>query len=168
MDSNLPNQNSGQASQPSIPQDMQPVQPVQPLAPAIPQQAQTPVNNMPVTPSTTQQNYSVSQSEHHTGKSFLKVLFLLIFIIGATAAIVVAGYKYMGVNSNSIQNANVYAEPTKPPVTPTPSVYTSNPNDTSNSAIDKDTQVTNNGLSNLNSSLNAVDQSLSDQQTNLQ
>jgi hypothetical protein len=118
------------------------------------------------------QNYSTSQSEHHTGKSFIKILILLIVIVGITAGIVFVGYKFMGANTTTVspnpQNANVYNEPTKTVVSPTPSVYQSNPTDTSDSAINQDSQISGNNISNLNSSINDIDQSLTDKQTNLQ
>lgn len=148
----------------------QPVaQPTTPSVAPMPQASQ--VNQVAATQSVQPQNYSVAQSEHHTGKSFLKVLLVLIFIIGATAAIVYGGYMLMGagkVTTVAPKNANVFVEPTKPIGSPTPSVYQTNPNDTTDNAINQDTQITNTELNNLDTSLNNVDQSLLDKQTNLQ
>ena len=138
----------------------------QPLA-----QPQAPVNPASVTQPVQPQNFSVSQSEHHTGRSFLKVLLLLVIIVGATAGIVFVGYRFMGASNTPTtvaQNANVYKEPARVTASPTPSVYQSNPADTTDTAIDQDTQISNNSISGLDASLNEVDQSLKDQQTNLQ
>jgi hypothetical protein len=142
-------------------------QPVQPVSQVTPPQTQT--NQASVTQPVQPQNYSVLQSEHHSGKSFIKILMLLIFIVAATAGLVYAGYVFMGSGKTAVvKNANVFVEPTKPAASPTPSVYQSNPSDTTDNAINQDSQITNNNLTNLDSDLNNVDQSLKDQQTNLQ
>jgi hypothetical protein len=151
MDQNLPNTAT------------QPINPV--VQPQAPVQA-TPIPTQPAQA----QNYSVSQSEHDGGKSALKVFLVLLLIIGATAGLVYVGVLFMGQNKTTpaTRNANVYAQPTRTQITPTPTGYQSNPNDTTDNAINQDSQVGTQNLDNLNSSLNDVDQSLKDQQTNLQ
>jgi hypothetical protein len=149
MDQNLPNANN-------------PVNPtVQPQAPVSPSSITKPVQS---------QNYSLAQSEHDGGKGALKVFLVLIVIIAATAGLVYAGVLFMGQNKTTptSQNAKVYAQPTQTAVTPTPSGYQSNPNDTSDNALYQDSQETGKNLDSIDSGLNDVDQGLKDQQTNLQ
>jgi len=142
-------------------------QPVQPISQVNQPQAQT--NQVPVSQPVQPQNYSLSQGEYHSGKSFVKILMVLILIVAATAGLVYAGSIFMGSGkTTTIKNANVFVEPTKPAASPTPSVYQSNPIDTTDNAINQDSQITNTNLTNLDSDLNNVDQSLKDQQTNLQ
>jgi hypothetical protein len=142
----------------------------QPQVPPVPTMVtQTVVEPVQPVPSQTQQTYSVSQSEHHTGKSFVKILLLLIIIVGITAGLVYGGWMLMG-GENKIatnpKNANVFVGPTKT-VSPTPSVYQINPSDTSDGAIDKDTQIVSDNLNTLDTNISDVDKSLKDQQTNL-
>ena len=63
MEPNLQNTNPAQ----------QPVQPVSQVIQPQPQ-SQQPINNSEAVKPVQSQNYSVSQGEHHTGKSFLKIL----------------------------------------------------------------------------------------------
>lgn len=151
-------------------QPQAPVQPTQPLMQT--EQVSTPtVSSTPPVPPAKAQNYSVSQSEHqHGGKAFLKVLLVLIIIIGATVGVVYAGYVFLGSpksSSTETKNANVFVEPTLA-VTPTPAGYQSNLSDTTDGALDSDTQVSTKDMDNLDTELTNVDQGLSDQQTNLQ
>jgi len=97
------------------------------------------------------------------GKKILSLLALV-------AVVVIAGIGYFYYSKTpKTYNATVYNQPSiAPSVSPSPSVYQSNPKDISTQAITNDTQETNQNLSNLDSSLNSVDQSLNDQQTNLQ
>lgn len=95
------------------------------------------------------------------------ILAVLIIII-----LLVTGYMLlMGNAKKNTNTAQVYPQPTvkvKPIATPTPSVYQINPKDTSDNAIDQDTQVSSQSLNSLDTDLNNVDQSFNDQQTNLQ
>ena len=88
--------------------------------------------------------------------------------------IILMGTGYMLFISNAKKvtyTAQVYNQPTpptKPILSPTPSVYQVNVKDTSDSTIDQDTQATNQSLDSIDTDLNNVDQSFNDQQTNLQ
>lgn len=120
-----------------------------------------PINNQP------QPEVATSQSPKR-GRKWLKVLLVLIFLVLISAGGFLA-YKYY-FTPNTTYNAGVYKEPQTAAkvATPTPSGYQANPVDTSNQALDSDTGQIDKNMTNLNSDLNNVDQSVSDQQTNLQ
>jgi hypothetical protein len=95
----------------------------------------------------------------------VSAILIIIILIGT-------GYMlFLGNVKKATYTAQVYTQPTvaaQPTVTPTPSAYQVNPKDTSDTAINQDTQVVNQSLNNLDTDLNNVDQSFNDQQTNLQ
>lgn len=70
---------------------------------------------------------------------------------------------YLNSHMSSLKNPQTVVRTN---VTPTP--YVSNPNDTSNQAIDSDTQAAQNTLNSLNNDLNNADKSFNDQSVNLQ
>ncbi len=115
----------------------------------------------PMTPSPVQ-NSTPSAPKGGMGKRIL----LLVVVVLLLLSIAGGGY-YLFLNSNKSKNANIYVQPTTV-VTPTPQAYQFNPKDTSDQAITNDSAATNQNLNSIDSSLNSVDQGLSDQQTNLQ
>jgi hypothetical protein len=115
----------------------------------------------PTEPLAPPQSYPSPQKDNSTKK----VLLLLGFL--AAVALLGVGYIFYS-KTPKVYNATVYSQPTTSVITPAPSVYQSNPKDTSNQALNQDTQASSQDLNNLDSSLNSVDQGLSDQQTNLQ
>ena len=99
------------------------------------------------------------------GKGILTALALILIVLVAAGALYFYFFK-----SAKTYNASVYT-PSKTAqviVTPTPSVPQINKNDSSNNALNSDSTVINSGISNASTDLNGVDQSFSDQQTNLQ
>ena len=115
----------------------------------------TPESSLPPQPSLPKENDS--------GK---KILLLLGFL----GIVILLGIGYIFYSKTpKTYNATVYNQPTTvTSVSPSPSVYQSNPKDTSDQAINQDTNATSTDLNSLDSSLSSVDQSLNDQQTNLQ
>jgi multidrug resistance efflux pump len=112
---------------------------------------------------------SASPLQEPTSKKSRKwikiVLGLIILILLAAGGFL--GYKYYFAQ-NTTYNAGVYKEPTVTKVTPTPSGYQLNPNDTSNQAIDSDMSEIDKNMTSLDNDITNIDQSLNDQQTNLQ
>jgi len=93
----------------------------------------------------------------------------VLLLLGFLGVLILLGIGYIFYSKTpKTYNATVYNQPASSVITPTPSVYQSNPKDTSNQAINQDTQATSQSLNSLDASLNSVDQSLNDQQTNLQ
>lgn len=97
--------------------------------------------------------------------SKMKMIITLVIILVILGGLGFFGYSYF--KTAKTYNAGVYNYPTAVPTTPTPTDVV-NPNDTTDSAIDSDNKVVDQGLNNLNSDINGVDQSLNDKQTNLQ
>jgi hypothetical protein len=97
---------------------------------------------------------------------------LIIAVVIIALVLVMSGYLlFFHQTHTTIHNAQVYNEPTpivSPTVTPLPPNYQINPKDTSDNAINQDTQATGQDLNNVDNALNSIDQSFNDQQTNLQ
>lgn len=91
---------------------------------------------------------------------------LLIFaVVCIVLLVLVLGGAFVFLNSKTASLKNL-GTVVKTNATPTP--YVSNPNDTSNQAIDSDTQAAQNTLNSLNNDLNNADKSFNDQSVNLQ
>lgn len=95
----------------------------------------------------------------------MKMIIALVIVLVILGGLGFFGYSYF--KTAKTYNAGVYNYPTAVPASPTPTDVV-NPNDTTDSAIDSDNKVIDQGLNNLNSDINGVDQSLNDKQTNLQ
>jgi len=99
---------------------------------------------------------------------------LIVAVSAILIVIVLIGTGYIlffGNAKKTTYTAQVYNQPTTavmPTVIPTPSTYQVNVKDTSDNAINKDTQAVDQNLNSLDTDLNNVDQSFNDQQTNLQ
>ena len=94
---------------------------------------------------------------------------MIISAVIIVLVLLVSGYLLLFNKSQMTHNAQVYNQPTTTPIaTPTPTTYQVNVKDTSDSAIEQDTQATSQSLSNIDADLNNVDQSFNDQPTNLQ
>jgi flagellar basal body-associated protein FliL len=109
-----------------------------------------------------------SPVKSNTGRNLVAATLVILIIF----VLVGSGYMlFMGNAKKTTYTAQVYNQPTvavSPTVTPTPTVYKVNVKDSSDNAINQDTQAANQDLNNLDTNLNNVDQSLNDQQTNLQ
>jgi len=108
------------------------------------------------------------QAKSNMGRNLIVAISAVLIIV----ILVGTGYlMLMGSAKKKTYTAQVYSQPVvvvSPTVTPTPSVYQVNAKDTSDNAINQDTQATDQSLNNLNTDINNVDQSFNDQQTNLQ
>lgn len=124
-----------------------------PVVPQVPIQNATPTNT-PVTP------------PNKSGKKKLWIFLIIVLIILIPALSL--GYMYL--NSQKSYNAGVYKESTSQQIssTPTPTQPEINSTDTSDAALEQDSQKLDQNLSNVDSDLENADQSLNDQQTNLQ
>jgi predicted PurR-regulated permease PerM len=101
-----------------------------------------------------------------------RILPVVISVVIIISVLALSGYfLFMNKTQKTAQNTQVYVQPTvvvSPTITPIPSSYKINTKDTSDNAINQDTQAANQDLNNLNGDLNNVNQSFSDQSTNLQ
>ncbi|MGA2911461.1 MAG: hypothetical protein ABSE17_02360 [Candidatus Levyibacteriota bacterium] len=99
-----------------------------------------------------------------------RILAMLISIVIIVIVLVLSGYLlFFNKGQKTTPNIQVYNQSTvTPTITPIPSTYQINVKDTSDNAINQDTQAADQDLNNLNSNLNNVNQSFNDQQTNLQ
>lgn len=132
-----------------------------------PVMSQPVVNPLPQTPIAPQVSPEPQQPAGKGGKKWLKIVLILLVLV----ILVLGGYfAYTYYFAQSTYNAGVYEEPQSTAVspTPTPSGYQVNPSDTTDAAIDADTAEVDKNMTNLNSDINGVDQSVSDKQTNLQ
>lgn len=136
----------------TLPNDQQSVPSSPSVSPASVQPAQT--VNSPVSAS--------EKPKSGAGKKLLLVIVLILLLVG-----ILGGGYYLYLNNKTTHNVNTYNAPTTS-VTPTPQAYQPNPKDTSDQALNSDSSQASQNLNNIDSSLNAVDQGLNDQQTNLQ
>jgi len=108
------------------------------------------------------------QKKSNAGRNLIMILSAVLIVV----ILVATGYLiFLGSTRKTTYNAQVYNQPTvsaKPTATPQQTSYQSNPKDTSDQAIDQDSQAANKKLTNLDTDLSNVDQSLNDQATNLQ
>jgi hypothetical protein len=127
---------------------------VTPSPTGVPQQGVTPLPQTPPTKS-------------GMGMTFAMIIAVVIIVL----VLLMSGYLLLFHKTQTTHNAQVFKEPAaavSPTATPVPPTYQINPQDTSDNAINQDTQATSQNLNNLNSDLNNVSQSFNDQQTNLQ
>lgn len=108
----------------------------------------------------------------NSGNKFNKIVFSILILVLLLVVISGALYLYF-MQGKKTYNATVYNQPT--PIvkaqiksTPTPPEAQINPNDTSNQALNQDSQTLDQNITNASSDLNNVDQGFSDQQANLQ
>lgn len=125
------------------------------------------VTNNPqvVNPQTVVQPSQVSPAPSNNSKK--KMLWILAAVLILVVLLGGGYFYYISFNQQKTYNATLYNEPSTQ-YTPTPTQYQSDPKDTSDTGIDKDSQVANQNINFLDSDLKNVDQSLNDQQTNLQ
>lgn len=100
----------------------------------------------------------IEVSEKKSSKKGIIIGFILLLILIPLA---VLGFQYFG-NSSNKSEIVVNQKITPSPIPSSPVV------DVSDTQIDKDVKVLNDGLTNLDSSLNSVEQGLNDQPDNLQ
>jgi hypothetical protein len=111
----------------------------------------------------------MTQPKSNLGRNLVMIIsaVLIVVVIAATGYLLILG----SAKKASYNRVQGYIQPTitiSPKTSPTPSVYQVNPKDTTNAAINGDTTIANQNLNSLDTDLNNVDQSFSDQQTNLQ
>ncbi len=136
----------------------------QPTVSSVQPEAQQPVVNPSI--QTVSSPVSTSPQVNPRGGAGKKILLVVVLVL-LLAGVLGGGY-YLYLNNNkTTHNVSSYNAPTTS-VTPTPQAYQPNPNDTSNQALTNDSNAAAQNLNNIDSSLNAVDQGLSDKPTNLQ
>ena len=123
------------------------------------------MENIPVQSQPQSQNPLPTTPQPKTGMGRILAVIISLIIIVTVAG--VSAYFLFANKTPKTYNAQVYNQPTTT-VSPSPTVYQINQKDTSDSAINQDTQAANSDLNNLNGDLNNVNQSFNDQQTNLQ
>lgn len=147
------------STQPQAPVQPQP-QPIPNINPVL-QQEQGQIQSQPVTQP---QPVVPPTPESNGGKKRLMMLLLVLLLV----ILGIGGFfAYSYFNSSKTYNAGVYNYPTAAQMSPTPTEAI-NPTDTTDAALDKDTQTVDQQLNGLNSDITGVDDSVNDKQTNLQ
>jgi flagellar basal body-associated protein FliL len=129
-------------------------------------QQPAPTPTVSVNPTPPQPQAQIPQQPPAGKKPLLKNILLVVIVLAVVGGIAYGGYMYL--NSNKVYNATVYENNKLADPTPTPLGYQSNPSDTTDQALTKDSAQADKDLNSVDTELNNANQSLSDQQTNLQ